>query len=149
MLNNGLMNCSILVMEDDPDDAWLLQRALARLGLTNFHCVRDGEEGIGYLTGRGKYSDRERYPLPGFIITDLKMPMLNGLEVLKWVRDHPAFRKIPTLVLTSSREETDVANAYGFGANSYMVKPTIFEDLEKLGRLIRDYWAACEMPVES
>jgi CheY-like chemotaxis protein len=146
MANSGLRNCLILVMEDDAEDAWLLQRALTKLGITKFHFVRDGEEGIAYLTGRGEYSDRQRYPVPGFIITDLKMPLLNGLEVLKWLRDHPAYRNLPTLILTSSRAESDVANAYGFGANSYMVKPTNSDELDKLGQLICDYWAACEIP---
>ena len=121
---------------------------LTRLGIAKFHFVRDGEEGVDYLTGRGAYSDHARYPIPGLIITDLKMPLLNGLEVLKWLRKHPTFRRIPTLVLTSSKAESDVANAYGFGANSYMVKPTAFDDFEKLGRIIGDYWENCEIPTE-
>jgi CheY-like chemotaxis protein len=120
---------------------------LKKLDVPNpVHIVADGEQGIAYLAGRGKYADRELYPLPGFIITDLKMPFLSGLEVLKWLRENSGFQRIPTLVLTSSRAESDVASAYGFGANSYMVKPSTFEDLERLGRVIRDYWQACEMP---
>lgn len=137
----------ILVLEDDENDAWLLERALRKSKISNpIHLVRDGEEGINYLAGRGKYADRLAYPLPGLIITDLKMPLLNGLEVLKWLRAHPDFRRIPTLVLTSSKQESDIANAYGFGANSYIVKPTSLEDLELLGRIVRDYWNACELP---
>ena len=146
MTNRGFTKCWILVLEDDANDTWLLQRALTRLGIRKFHFVRDGEEGIAYLSGHAEYSDRQRYPIPGLIITDLKMPMRDGLEVLKWLRQHPTFRKIPTLVLTSSTAEKDVASAYGFGANSYMVKPTVSEDLEKLGRVIREYWESCEIP---
>ena len=74
------------------------------------------------------------------------MPPVGGLEVLNWRRNHPQFRTIPTLVFTSSRAASDVAAAYGLGANAYMVKPTAFNDFEKLGRLVVDYWEACEMP---
>jgi CheY-like chemotaxis protein len=147
MTNSVSSNCPILVLEDDENDAWLLERALRKLSVSSqVHVVRDGGEGVDYLSGNGKYADRNSYPLPGLIITDLKMPGLSGLEVLKWLRAHPHFRSIPTLVLTSSRAESDVASAYGFGANSYMVKPSTLHDLEKLGRVIRDYWDACEMP---
>ena len=139
--------CAILVLEDDENDAILLKRALKRLSVPNpIHIVTDGEEGIEYLTGRGKYADRSAFPFPGFIITDLKMPKKSGMEVLKWLSEHEQYRVIPTLVLTSSKEETDVAKAYGFGANSYMVKPADFQDLEKMMRLIHDYWTVCEKP---
>jgi CheY-like chemotaxis protein len=139
--------CAILVMEDDENDALLLRRALKRLNVPNpVHIVSDGEEGIAYITGHGQYADRAQFPFPGFIITDLKMPRKSGLDVLKWLSDHEEYRVIPTLVLTSSKEETDVAKAYGFGANSYMVKPADFQDLEKIMRLIHDYWAICEKP---
>ena len=139
--------CAILLMEDDENDALLLKRALKRLNVQNpVHCVIDGEEGIAYLTGAGKYGDRTAYPFPGFIITDLKMPRKSGMEVLKWLKEHSKYRVIPTLVLTSSKEGTDVAKAYGFGANSYMVKPADFRDLEKMMRLIHDYWSVCERP---
>jgi CheY-like chemotaxis protein len=139
--------CAILVLEDDENDALLLRRALKRLNVPNpVQIVADGEEGIAYITGNGKYADRSTYPFPGFIITDLKMPRKSGMEVLKWLSDHEQFRVIPTLVLTSSKEEKDVAKAYGFGANSYMVKPADFQDLEKMMRLIHDYWTVCEKP---
>lgn len=138
---------AILVMEDDENDALLLKRALKRLDVQNpIHIVVDGEEGINYLTGSGKYQDRTQFPFPGFIITDLKMPKKSGMEVLKWLGDHPEYRVIPTLVLTSSKEESDIASAYGFGANSYMVKPSDFRDLENIMRLIHDYWNVCEKP---
>ena len=146
-MNTGALRSRfILVMEDNADDAWLLRRALIKLGITTFQIVRDGQEGVAYLAGEGPYANRSRYPLPGFIITDLKMPRLNGLEVLLWLRKQEKLRLIPTLVLTSSRAERDVASAYGFGANSYLVKPCTFADLEKMGRLIRDYWDGCEIP---
>jgi DNA-binding response OmpR family regulator len=134
-------------MEDDGNDAWLLKRALRRLEIPNpVHVVTDGEEGISYLLGTGRYADREAYPLPCFIITDLKMPRKSGLEVLEWLSKHSEFRVVPTLVLTSSKEQSDICKAYGFGANSYMVKPTDFHHLETMVKLIHDYWNACEKP---
>jgi DNA-binding response OmpR family regulator len=138
---------SILVLEDDENDALLLKRALRRLNVSSpVHIVTDGEEGIAYLSGTGKYRDRATYPFPGFIITDLKMPKKSGMEVLKWLSEHRELKVVPTLVLTSSKEESDVAKAYGFGANSYMVKPADFQDLERMMRLIHDYWNVCEKP---
>jgi CheY-like chemotaxis protein len=102
-------------MEDDENDAILLKRALRRLNVQNpVYIASDGEEGIAYLRGDGRYTDRAVYPFPGFIITDLKMPRRSGLEVLKWLREHPEFGVIPILVLTSSKEESDIAKAYGF-----------------------------------
>ncbi len=138
---------AILVMEDDDNDAILLRRALKRLNVVNpVHIVADGEEGISYLMGIGKYADRASYPFPAFIVTDLKMPRKSGMEVLKWLSERGEMRLIPTLVLTSSKEDSDIAKAYGFGANSYMVKPADFRDLEKMMRLIHDYWNLCETP---
>ena len=94
-------------MEDDEDDAWLLERALTSLQITNFKIVQDGKEGIAYLTGAGKYADRKRWPLPELIITDLKMPLVDGLEVLKWLREQEDFKRIPTLVMTASQAESE------------------------------------------
>ncbi|MFO1501802.1 MAG: response regulator [Verrucomicrobiota bacterium] len=140
-------DCPILVLEDDENDALLLRRALKKIHFHNpVHVVSDGEEGIAYLTGAGKYHDRAAFPLPGFIITDLKMPKKSGLEVLQWLREHPQFRIVPTLVLTSCNVAQDVAKAYRFGANSYMVKPSDCTDLERRVQLILNYWEACETP---
>lgn len=143
----GGRESAILVLEDDENDAFLLRRALTRLNITNpMHVVVDGEEAVAYLTGAGQYADRTTYPLPGLIITDLKMPRKSGMEVLKWLSEHRELSLIPTLVLTSSKEQTDIARAYGFGANSYMVKPSDFKDLEKMMSLIHEYWTVCERP---
>lgn len=135
---------TILVLEDDENDALLLQRALRKAHITNpIHIVRNGEEAITLLNrseGQGHQTK------PGLIITDLKMPLVDGLEFLKWLRHHEPLRAVPLLVLTSSTAESDFVCAYGFGANSYMVKPRTMEELERLGRVIREYWERCELP---
>ncbi|HYE30950.1 MAG TPA: response regulator [Methylomirabilota bacterium] len=140
-------NFPILVLEDNPDDAFLLKRALKKNSISNpVFIVRDGVEGIEYITGAGKFGDRDAFPSPGCIVADLKMPRLGGLEFLAWLRDHPDFAVIPTLVLSSSTEDKDVAQAYSMGANSYLVKPTRFEDFEELVRIVHDYWTRCVRP---
>jgi CheY-like chemotaxis protein len=140
-------NFPILVLEDNPDDAFLLQRALKKNRITNPVCiVQDGVEGIEYLTGTGKYADREKFPFPGCIVADLKMPRLGGLEFLAWLRERPQYEIIPILVLSSSSEDRDVAQAYSMGANSYLVKPTSFEDFEELVKIVHDYWTRCVRP---
>ena len=140
-------DCPILVMEDNENDAFLLKRALSRSGIRNpVHLVPDGEEGIAYLEGTNQYADRLAHPMPCFIITDLNMPRKSGFEVLEWLRKHPEFRVVPTLVLSSSRHCTDIGRAYGLGANSYLVKPSELHDLERLVRIMHEYWTACERP---
>jgi CheY-like chemotaxis protein len=135
---------TILVLEDDENDALLLQRALRQANLANpIHVVRNGEEAIALLSAGEAQGQQSR---PGLIITDLKMPLVDGLEFLKWLRHHEPLRTVPLLVLTSSTAESDFVCAYGFGANSYMVKPRTLEELEKLGKVIREYWERCELP---
>jgi len=140
-------NYTILIIEDDPNDVLFLKRALKKNGINNPVCtLPDGEEAISFLSGSGKYSDRVAHPFPRVIILDLKMPRKTGLEVLEWLRDHPKYRVIPTIVLTSSKLNEDVVRAYGLGANSYMVKPSSFEDLQKLMKTAHEYWSLCLKP---
>jgi CheY-like chemotaxis protein len=96
--------------------------------------------------GTGPYADRDKFPFPRFMIMDLKMPRMNGLEVLEWLRDNPKFQVIPTLVLTSSKLPSDILKAYKLGANSYMVKPSNFDDLMTLIRNVYEYWTICCKP---
>lgn len=138
---------TILLLEDDPNDALLLQRALRKNNILNpVHVVRDGLEGIDYLAGLGKYADREKYPFPNVLILDIKMPRMTGLEFLEWIKRHPQYRVIPTLILSSSQEAVDVAQAYALGANSYMVKPAKIDDLQELARIVHEYWIRCVSP---
>lgn len=140
-------NFTILILEDDPNDVFLLQRALKKNSILNpLQIVPDGIEAVAYLSGAGKYADRSTYPFPSFIIMDLKMPRMGGLEVLQWLQDHPEYKVIPTLVLTSSRQQIDIARAYRLGANSYMVKPGSFDELLVMIRKVYDYWVVCARP---
>ncbi|PYX65955.1 MAG: response regulator, partial [Acidobacteria bacterium] len=92
------------------------------------------------------YSDRAKYPFPGVIISDVKMPRRDGLEVIEWVRSHPCCSVIPIVMLSGSRIEHDVVSAYKLGANSYFTKPTTLDELAELIRLAFDYWSRCERP---
>lgn len=138
-------NLTILIAEDDENDVTLLRLALTRLGINNpVHVSHDGVEAIEYLERTAASSDRAAFP--SIFITDLKMPRLGGLEVIKWVRAHPACKLIPVLVLSASKEARDVKMAYELGANSYMVKPSTFEDLQQMLKAVYDYWCWCEKP---
>jgi CheY-like chemotaxis protein len=139
------------MVDDDPNDQYLVQTALEHWGWgRSLILVKDAEEAIGYLMGQGMYSDRDKYPFPSVILTDLKMPRMDGFDLLEWVRQHPECAVIPTIVLSSSRLEMDVRRAYRLGANSFMVKPQNLHDLTELMRITYEYWAHCErLPVPS
>jgi CheY-like chemotaxis protein len=138
---------TILIIEDDPNDVLFLRRALKKNDIHNpVQAVCDGAEAIAYLSGKEPYSQRQLYPFPEVIIMDLKMPRMGGLEVLEWLKAHPQFRVIPTLVLSSSKLNSDIAKAYGLGANSYMVKPANFDDLQKMIKVAHEYWTYCMKP---
>jgi CheY-like chemotaxis protein len=131
----------MLLVEDDPNDILLIQRAFAKACLVNpLKVVRDGEEALNYLAGSGEFSDRGRFPLPSLILLDLKLPRKSGLEILQWLRQQPSLKHIPVIVLTSSKESSDVSRAYDLGANSYLVKPVGFEGLLELVKSIGMYW---------
>ncbi|HEX4264905.1 MAG TPA: response regulator [Verrucomicrobiae bacterium] len=131
----------ILVAEDDDDYVLLIKQVFAQAHIPNpIHVVWNGEEAISYLKGEGKYSNREEYPLPDIFLLDLKMPRVNGMEVLKWVRAQPSLASLRILVLTSSDRIRDVNEAYQLGANSFLVKPLDFHDFTHLSRLIADFW---------
>src|SRR3954463_4104644 len=119
----------VLLVEDREDDVLLIRKAFERVKMdTAIQVVRDGEEAIWYLSGIGKYKNRAEYPLPWLVLLDLKMPRVDGFEVLKWVRNQAGLHALIIVVLTSSEQLWDVNNAYQLGANSFMVKPMEFED---------------------
>jgi len=131
----------ILLVEDREDDIVLVRKAFERAHIPNpIQVVRDGEEAMAYLSGDGKYSNRAEYPLPWLILLDLKMPRVDGFEVLTWIRQQPDFRSLIVVVLTSSDHIRDVNRAYALGANSFMVKPLDFENAVETSKLIRNYW---------
>ena len=117
----------ILLVEDNPDDEALTCRALAKNRLPNPVVARDGAEALDYLFGRGAYAGRDRTILPAVVLLDLKLPKVDGLEVLRRLREDERTRRLPVVILTSSREEQDLARGYSLGANSYVVKPVEFD----------------------
>ena len=121
----------ILLVEDDLDDQFFMQVALEKAGIRNaLHIVNDGRAAIAYLAGEGPYADREQFPLPTVLFLDLKMPYVNGFEVLDWMRGRGhEFATIVIVVLTSSPEERDHTRAYQLGARTYLIKPPTREML--------------------
>ena len=121
--------------------------AFGGIGLTAaVHFVNDGREAIAYMMGEGTYSDRDKYPYPTFIITDLKMPHVSGLEVLEHLKANPASKVIPTVVLTASSDRDDIKKSYALGASSYHVKPQTMPELRSLIKVLHDYWMTCQVP---
>ncbi len=113
----------ILLVEDDPDDAFFMTRAFAsECPAAELHIVRDGEEAIAYLAGRGRYADRAAHPFPCHVLLDLKLPRLSGLEVLRWIRAQPAHAALPVTVLSGSDLPSDVAEARTLGVADYLQK---------------------------
>src|SRR4051812_7528965 len=131
----------ILLAEDNEDDILLIRKAFKKGGVNNpLHIVRDGEEAIAYLQGEGDYSNRAEFPLPALFLLDLKMPGLDGFDVLRWVRQAPGLLGLRVLVLTSSEEIRDVNLAYQLGANSFLVKPMEFEGTTELVKTLKRFW---------
>ena len=132
---------TILHIEDDSNDVLLLQHACRKAGgRFVLQTVSDGDEAISYLSGMDKFADRHSHPLPRLVLLDLKMPRVNGFEVLAWLRKNQDFKCVPVVVLTSSNHEADVRRAYELGANSYLVKPVGFDALVELLKAIEHYW---------
>jgi CheY-like chemotaxis protein len=132
---------AVLLVEDDPNDVFLTQRAFQKAGVANpLQVVNDGEEAVARLSQMGRYGDREKYPLPVLVLMDLKLPRKSGLEVLEWLRGQPGLRRLPVVILSSSKESGDVSRAYELGANSYLVKPVDFDSLLGMVKSLSLYW---------
>jgi CheY-like chemotaxis protein len=132
---------TILLAEDLESDILLIQRAFKKALLVNpLQVVRNGEQCVAYLNGDGDYADRDRHPLPSLLLMDLKMPRMNGLEVLRWIRARPQFSTLRIVVLTASKELTDVNRAYQFGANSFLIKPSDFDQLVVMMEGLQGQW---------
>lgn len=135
------MEVPILLVEDNADDILFLERAFSAAHLAApLRIVRDSAGAIDYLIGEGKYADRAAHPLPAVVLLDLKMPGASGFVVLRWLREQPVLKRLPVVVLTSSAQEEDIAQAYDLGANSYVVKPSGLKQVSELARLIEAYW---------
>jgi len=122
-------------------DVELIIDAFKEARLTNkIQVARNGNEALGFLFGEGKYTDRNQYPLPDIVLLDLKMPGIDGHEVLRKIKTTEILKRLPVIILTSSNEEGDRAMSYDRGANSYLVKPVSFDDFLKVVKQVSDYW---------
>jgi CheY-like chemotaxis protein len=131
----------ILLVEDRDDDIALVRRAFVQAGLKNpIFVVGDGEEAQAYLEGMGRYRGRDEFPLPDLILLDLKMPGTDGFQLLEWIREHEAFKALRIVVLTASQDTCEINKAYELGANSFLVKPSEFEDYTSMMRTLGSFW---------
>jgi len=140
-MNAQSNSVEILLVEDNPRDAEITLRALKKSKLANHLVhVKDGQEALDWLFGAGQYAGRDVSQHPKVVLLDLKLPKVDGLEVLRAVRADPRTHRIPVVVLTSSREEQDVVHSYDLGVNSYIVKPVDFENFSAAVAEAGHYW---------
>ncbi len=131
----------ILIAEDDEEDRMLTRDAMLESRLVNrIDFVEDGEELMDYLNNRGKYADIKEYPLPGIILLDLNMPRKDGREALKEIKSSEVFKKIPVIILTTSKAEEDILRSYNLGVNSFITKPVTFNGMVNVMQTIGKYW---------
>ncbi len=136
----------ILLVEDDVVDVKTVRRAFSENGIANpLHVVGNGEEALGFLRNEGEYSDKVKAPIPGIILLDLNMPVMGGLEFLKIVKGDEKLKRIPVIVLTTSKEDSDMIQSYNLSVAGYIVKPVEFEKFIEVVKTIKHYWNICEL----
>jgi len=134
---------SILHVEDNPDHAHLIARSLKQHRVANVvHLAEDGETALDYLLRRGNYEDPQKSPRPNVVLLDLRLPKIDGLDVLRVIRSTEELARIPVVILTSSDAEKDVVQSYDYHANSYLVKPVDFDKFLKMMECLGFYWLA-------
>jgi two-component system response regulator len=140
----------ILLIEDNPDDVELTLHAFRKNRISNrMHVVRDGEEGLDFVFGRGKYAARTTDLPPRVILLDLKLPKVDGMEVLRKIKGDERTKSIPVVVLTSSRQEQDLLESYQLGVNSYIRKPVDFEQFTEAVQQLGMYWLLLNLPART
>ena len=137
----------ILLVEDNPTDAELCIRALKRHNFTNrLEWVKDGAEALDFIFARGKYADRDGSEVPRVILLDLRLPKVDGIEVLRQIKANELTRTIPVVVLTSSKEDRDIVDSYKYGVNSYISKPVEFDEFANTVAQLGMYWLLLNRP---
>lgn len=142
MLNKDVKLLDILLVEDNQDDILITKRALKESGqcINNLWVVRDGPEALDFLRCQGEYKDRDSAQVPGLVLLDLNLPKMNGLDVLKEIKQTDGLQMIPVVMLTNSKSEEDVIKGYKFGCNSFIQKPVEFEHFIEVVGQIGIYW---------
>ncbi len=138
MLPEGTL---VVLVEDNPDDRFLFERAWRGASVKNpLRMVEDGQKALAYLLGTGEYADRDRHPLPGLLLLDIKMPTVSGFDVLRRLRQHEMLRILPVLMLTASTSPEDITEAYRLGANGFFIKPSSVQELMELLVSLKGCW---------
>ena len=131
----------VLVVDDSEDDLALMKAAWKEAGVCGTLVpLEDGARAVEYLSGAGAFADRGAHPVPNLVLLDLKMPVMTGFETLAWIRESPLYRTLPVAILTASTQPSDVETCYRLGANSYLVKPSSYQELCGLAKCIGCYW---------
>jgi CheY-like chemotaxis protein len=132
---------NILLVEDEEAHAQLTKRAIRKAGNANrIDIVYDGEEALNYLYNNGEYADKTKYPRPGLILLDIKLPGIDGIQVLKTIKEDPNLKRMPVIMLTTSKRDEDIAQSYNYHANSYLTKPVGFKEFEDKIQQLDYYW---------
>ncbi len=138
----------LLVVDDDDNDRFLLQRSFEKLNVGyRIQALRNGGEALALIKGEGIYADRQAYPFPSFILTDLKMSEGDGFAILSYLKEHPEILIVPVVMLSGSDDPDDVRQAYLLGASSFIVKPQGLDELEGIVQKLHYYWSECEIPL--
>ena len=140
-------NIPILLVEDDQVDVMTVQRAFKRNNIINpLYLVPNGKEALDYLRHQGTYADQQRFPTPGIILLDLNMPVMNGIECLKELKADEDLKKLPVIVLTTSKEECDRVESFKLSVAGYIIKPVEFEKFVEAVQVLNLYWTLSELP---
>jgi CheY-like chemotaxis protein len=148
MVQQSMTNLNpVLLAEDEDDDVFLIRRALQETHVQNpLQVVRNGEDAIKYLAGEGQFADRTAHPFPALLLLDLKMPVKDGLQVLRWLNQHPEIpRKLPVVVLSSNELPEETQMAYAMDIQSCIVKPLTYSELRERIRILKEYWLDYEV----
>jgi len=145
-MNEVAKGIPILLVEDDENDILITKRAFERYNFTNdLYVTRDGEEALEFIYRKGEYAE-EKIPTPGLILLDINMPKMNGIEVLRHIKGDPGKKRIPVVMLTTSRRDQDMIESYNLGVNSYIVKPVDFSKFLEAISTINLYWSLNQLP---